>query len=66
MELYPTAPHFTIIQFIGIMFFLGSIMPKLHVKTIKKEYLDEKNYWFGLVLAPWITLLCGWLITLMY
>ena len=64
ISMYPTAPHFTIIQFIGVMFFLSSIMPKHHTKPIKKEYLDEKNEWIGLVLAPWITLLCGWLITL--
>lgn len=66
LTIYPDAPEFTILQFVGIMFFLGAILPKLYVKDIKKEYRDNEYDWIVILLAPWLTLICGWLVHLVY
>lgn len=66
LPIYPEAPQFTIMQFVGIMFFLGAILPKFYAKDVKKEYRENEHEWAVMVLAPWITLICGWVIHLAY
>lgn len=66
VSMYPLAPNFTIMQFVGIMLFLGAILPKVYIKDVKKEYRDNKYDWAVILLAPWITFICGWVIHLAY
>ena len=62
----PDAPNFTVLQFIGIAFFLSAIMPKHTVVQIKKEYKDENQSLIISLIGPWITLLCGYILYCFY
>lgn len=52
-------PEISVIQFIGITFFIHAIItrPTVH---IKEEYKDKTGMYASLILSPWITLLIGW------
>lgn len=55
----PTAPDFTVIQFIGFSFFLYVILPK-YSNNIKSEYKENTTTTvLGAVLAPWLVLIVG-------
>ena len=67
VSVIPGVPQFTVLQFIGFMFFLLAIMPKHNHAEINEEHLKNKYQHFStLMLAPWMCLLCGYLIYLFY
>jgi hypothetical protein len=49
---YLNTPNFTLIQFIGFVVFIRSIVP-VHNSWIKDEYKEENRAW-KIVLFPWI------------
>lgn len=53
-------PILGIKAFAGIMFFLQAFFPKYYPTGIKKEYKDESNNWYYLLLTPWASLIFGW------
>jgi uncharacterized membrane protein len=62
LSVFPTAPAISLIQFIGIMLFLIALLPKYHGTALKDEYENKKTKVIGLLIAPWLTLLFGWII----
>jgi len=58
---FPQVPDITIAQFVGISLFLSAILPQ-KITQIKSEYMDGTYTWTAIVLAPWITLVCGYII----
>lgn len=66
LPLYPDAPQFTLMQFVGLMFFLSALLPKVYVGKVKKEYREDNNDALMLLLAPWISFVLGWAIHLFY
>ena len=66
LSIFPTAPHFTVTQFIGIAFFIMAIMPKNSIDNLKEEYKSKENMWFTLFFSPWISLIMGYFISLFF
>jgi len=65
IPLFPDLHSFTWIQFAGIMFLVNCFTK--HSKTqIKDEYKDNVVSWTQLIVAPWLTLLGGWVLHLFY
>ena len=62
---FPTLPHFTVTQFVGIMFFT-SVVFRHTPSHIKDEYQDKSSSWTYLILSPWLTLFFGWLVYSLY
>lgn len=63
---FPALPHFSILIFIGFMCFLGALLPK-HVQIgMKKEYQDNSTFIISILIMPWATLLCGYIIHCFY
>lgn len=58
-EAFPNLPHIGFIEACGLMFFIALF--KGGGGNVKKEYKDEKGSILTLTLAPWLTLLIGWL-----
>mgnify|MGYP000426209176 CR=1 FL=1 len=61
LPVFPSLPHFSILQFIGFLLFVRVIMPK-HYSWLKDEYEDTSKIWTGALLDPWVTLAIGYLI----
>ena len=62
---FPTLTHFTVLQFVGFALFVNALIR--HSGTqIKKEYKDEKMEYFGIVIAPWLTLTFSWFIYVLF
>lgn len=61
LPVFPTLPHVTIVQCVGLMLFIGLFHTNIP-QVIKKEYKDESMHNWMTVLAPPVALLVGWLI----
>jgi hypothetical protein len=63
LPIFPDMPEISLLSFIGIMFFLTTIFPK-NTQTIKTEYTDSVTTALSWILGPWITLICGYFLSL--
>lgn len=61
LPVFPDLPHYSVIQFIGFLFFIGVFTSKGGSTQIKKELRDETSEWTMTILSPWISLILGWL-----
>lgn len=57
-----TLPNFTITEFIGFVLFVSVFTSKKVSDSIKDEYKDKSSNWIQILVNPWVTLFCGWLI----
>lgn len=62
---FPNLPQFDYVQFIGFMLFIGVLTHKDSV-NIKNEYKDEGVGHVQILLGPWLVLLMGWLVKLVF
>jgi hypothetical protein len=53
-------PEFSITHFVGFILFIG-VMTHKSSTHLKKEFEDEGMKMVSVILGPWITLFCGWL-----
>jgi hypothetical protein len=60
LPVFPNAPQITFIQAVGLMFLIG-LTHQIDTQVVKKEYKDEFTAGVGALIAPWLTLLIGWL-----
>jgi len=59
-------PAITLTQAIGLMIFLG-LFKNFNIPMIKDEFLAEKkNRFWSLLLLPWVTLLVGYLVKIIF
>jgi len=65
IPLFPDLHSFTWIQFAGIMFLVNCFTSYSKIQ-IKDEYKDNVVSWTQIILAPWLTLLGGWILHLFY
>ena len=61
---FPDLPNITVIQFIGLSFFINALIRHGSVH-IKDEYKDKKMEYTSTFVSPWIILFFGWLIKLL-
>lgn len=60
LPVFPSAPHITFVQAVGLMFLIG-LTHQMDTQVLKKEYKDEMSAGIGALIAPWLTLFIGWL-----
>jgi hypothetical protein len=60
LPVFPAAPAITFVQAVGLMFLI-SLTHQAETQVLKKEYKEEWTAVFGAVIAPWLTLLIGWI-----
>lgn len=65
LPLFPDLHSFTWIQFAGMMCLVNCFTNHKTFK-IKKEFEDKTQTWSSIILAPWLTLLGGWILHLFY
>ena len=63
LPVFPTLPNITFNQAVGLAIFVV-LFHNVQAQVIKKEYIDETQAVLTHIIAPWITLLFGWLIHL--
>jgi len=63
---FPTLPHLGIMAFVGISLFLNTFAGNGTATHVKSEYEDTNKFWTTVILAPWATLLFGWLIKIIF
>ena len=67
IPLFPQFPDLTILQYAGIMFFIGCLVHSSNNLDIKSEYREESYKTFiRSSLKPWLLLLAAWLLHLIY
>lgn len=59
-------PHFSILEFVGFMLFLGAFIGRKSTTMVKDEYREKGTEWLILVIGPWISLGCGALLRVMF
>lgn len=59
LPIFPSLPHFTLHQIIGLCLFLGTLK-SYSMTSIKDEYRNKTAEWVGAILSPWITLILMW------
>jgi len=59
LPVFTDLPEITFVQALGLMFVIGLFKAIAH-QSVKKEYRDV-NAEYALLLAPWVSLLFGWL-----
>ena len=55
---FPQLPHFSVIQFVGVMLFMGAIRP-YSTNHLKDECEDKTSKSISIILSPWFLLLVG-------
>jgi len=60
LPVFPAAPEITFIQAVGLMFLIG-LTHQMDTQVVKKEYKDEFTAGVGAIIAPWLTLVIGWI-----
>jgi hypothetical protein len=60
LPVFPAAPQITFIQAVGLMFLIG-LTHQMDTQVLKKEYKDEFSAGIGAIIAPWLTLVIGWI-----
>lgn len=63
LPVFPSLPHVTFVQAVGLMFFVG-LFHGINSQVLKKEYKDEGAATLVAIAAPWLTLLVGWIVWL--
>ena len=63
LPVFPSLPQINFAQAVGLMFFLA-LFKNVESQIMKKEYKDETASTWGPLLAPWLTLLMGWIVWL--
>ena len=63
LPVFPSLPQINFIQAVGLMFFLG-LFKGVETQVLKKEYKDETSATLAALLAPWLTLIVGWIVWL--
>jgi hypothetical protein len=68
LPVFTTLPHITFWHAVGIMFVIALFErgSALTLNAIKKEYKDNTMVAIGAVLAPWMTLLVGYLFYIIF
>jgi len=59
IPIFPTLPTILFWQAVGLMFFITLF--KSMGQLVKKEYKDNNTEALGVIIYPWILLLCGWI-----
>ncbi len=59
LPVFPNAPEITFIQAMGL-YFLISLTHQSETQMLKKEYKEEWQPAIAAIVAPWLTLLIGW------
>jgi hypothetical protein len=65
LSTFTELPHFSITQFVGFLLFV-SVFVRHQPTQLKDEYKDKSSEWGLLLVAPWISLLIGFIIHTMY
>jgi hypothetical protein len=65
LSIFPMAPQLTLLHFIGIILFLGVLMPRASTH-IKEEYRDKQAATISFIIAPWLTLVICYFVHLFY
>lgn len=60
LPVFPTLPEISFIEAIGIMFFISLFKTAIQ-QSIKKEHTNEKITTISALVAPWVSLLLGYL-----
>jgi len=63
LPVFPSLPHVTFAHAVGLAVFVG-LFHTVQSQVIKKEYKDETQGMVLAIIAPWVTLVFGWLIHL--
>ena len=61
LPVFPTLPQITFVHAMGLAMFM-SLFHTIQSQVIKKEYKDETASIVAPLLAPWVTLVFGWII----
>jgi len=61
LPVFPSLPQINYIQALGLAVFIG-LFHTVQSQVIKEEYKDETRSMALSLLAPWVTLMLGWLI----
>lgn len=62
---FPTFPHFTVVEFIGLKLFTNCFIPTNNI-NVKSELLDNAGTARSMFLGPWILLIIALLIKTMW
>ena len=65
LPIFPELPLLNFWQAVGIMFFI-SLFKSHSGEGIKSEYKDTTSHTISVLLAPWFTLLIGYLINILF
>jgi hypothetical protein len=63
LPVFPSLPQITFLHAVGLMFFIG-LFKGVETQVLKKEYKDETSATLAALLAPWLTLIVGWIVWL--
>jgi hypothetical protein len=61
LPVFPSLPQITFVQAVGLMFFIG-LFKGVETQVLKKEYKDETTASIAAIVAPWLTLIVGYLV----
>jgi hypothetical protein len=61
LPVFPSLPQITFVQAVGLMFFIG-LFKGVETQVLKKEYKDETTASIAAIVAPWLTLVVGYLV----
>jgi hypothetical protein len=61
---FPVLPHIVFLQAVALMMFIN-LFKTQPAQLIKKEYTEVTAANIGILIAPWITLLIGWLVKIL-
>lgn len=64
LPIFPSLPHLSLMQIIGITFFVYVIMPKAAPSDVKDEYRDKSSQLVTFFIMPWVTLCIGYILSL--
>src|ERR1035437_10730738 len=61
LPVFPALPHIVFLQAVALMMFV-SILKTQPSQYIKPEYTNQSIANIGLLIAPWLILLLGWIV----
>lgn len=61
LPVFPALPQITYVHAIGLIMFI-QLFHTVQTQVIKKEYKEETTGSILAVIAPWVTLLLGWIV----
>ena len=62
IPVFPILPEISYTLSVGLIMFIALFHN--HSSNIKEEYKDTKQVYINMFLAPWLTLLMGWIVKL--